>query len=85
MAYRFSEGQRVKVLEDAHLEDGVEQYRGCTGTVDHIVESTPELIFYSVAFSGSWDRGYIHEEALEAVDEEAPRASGSSIRPYQGS
>ena len=69
MAYRFSEGQRVKVLEGAHLENGVEQYRGRAGTVDHIVESTPQLIFYSVAFGGSWDRGYIREEALEAVDE----------------
>lgn len=64
MAHRFSEGQRVKVLEDAHLENGVEQYRGSTGVVDHIVESTPELIFYNVAFSSSWDRGYIREEAL---------------------
>ena len=70
MAHRFSEGQRVKVLEDAHLENGVEQYRGRAGTVDHIVESTPELIFYNVAFSGSWDRGYVREEALEAVVEE---------------
>ena len=70
MAYRFSEGQRVKVMEDAQLEDSVEQYRGRTGTVDHIVESTPALIFYSVAFGGSWDRGYIREEALEALDEE---------------
>ena len=70
MAYRFSEGQRVKVLEDAHLEDGVEQYRGRTGTVDHIAESSPEVIFYNVAFRGSWDSGYIREEALEAVDEE---------------
>ena len=78
MAHRFSEGQRVKVLEDAHLEDSVEQYRGCTGTVDHIVESTPDLIFYSVAFRGSWDKGYIGEEALEAVDDEGPGASGST-------
>ena len=70
MAHRFSEGQQVKVLEDAQLEDGVEQYRGRAGVVDHIVESTPELIFYSVAFSGSWDRGYIREEALDAVDDE---------------
>ena len=70
MAHRFSEGQRVKVLDDAHLEDSVEQYRGRTGTVDHIVESTPELVFYSVAFGGSWDRGYIRQESLEAVDEE---------------
>ena len=70
MAHRFSEGQRVKVMEDAHLENGVEQYRGRTGVVDHIVQSTPELIFYSVAFSGSWDRGYIREEALAANDEE---------------
>ena len=68
MTHKFSEGQRVKVLEDAHLENGVERYRGCTGVVDHIVESTPELIFYSPAFSGSWDRGYIPEEAPEAVD-----------------
>ncbi len=60
----------MKVLEDGHLEDGVEHYRGCTGTVDHIVESTPELIFYGVAFSGSWDKGYIHQEALKAVHEE---------------
>ncbi len=58
MAYRFSEGQLVR------RENGVEQYRGRTGTVDHVVESTPELVFYSVAFSGSWDRGYIREEAL---------------------
>ena len=71
MAHQFSAGQRVKVLENAHLEDGVEQYRGRTGTVDHIAESTPKLIFYNVAFGGSWDRGYIREEALEAVDEEA--------------
>ena len=70
MAHRFSEGQRVKVLEDAQLEDSVEQYRGRAGVVDHIVESTPELVFYSVAFGGSWDRGYIREEALESVDEE---------------
>ena len=69
MTHRFSEGQRVKVLEDAHLENGVERYRGCTGVVDHIVESTPELIFYSVAFSGSWDRGYIREEFLDLVEE----------------
>ncbi len=48
MAHRFSEGQRVKVLEDAHLEDAVAQYRGRTGVVAHIVESTPELIFYNV-------------------------------------
>ena len=66
MACRFSEGQRVKVLEDAHLENGAEQYRGRTGVVDHIAESTPDLIFYSVAFIGSWDRGYIREEALES-------------------
>ncbi len=70
MAHKFSEGQRVKVSEDAHLEDSVEQYRGRTGVVDHIVESTPELVFYSVAFGGSWDRGYIRQEALEAVVEE---------------
>ena len=70
MAHQFLVGQRVKVLEDAHLENGVQQYRGCTGTVDHIAESAPELIFYSVAFSGSWDRGYIREGSLEAVDEE---------------
>ena len=72
MAHKFSEGQQVKVLEDARLEDGVKQYRGRTGVVDHIVESTPEVIFYNVAFSGSWDRGYIPEEALEAVDGEGP-------------
>ena len=70
MAHRFSEGQRAKVLEDTQLEDSVEQYRGRTGVVDHIVESTPELIFYSVAFGGSWDRGYTREEALVALDEE---------------
>ena len=72
MAHQFSEGQRVKVLEDGQLDDGVKQYRGRIGTVDHIVESTPEVIFYNVAFSGSWDRGYIREEALEAIDEEGP-------------
>ena len=72
MAHRFSEGQQVKVLEDGQLDDGVKQYRGLIGTVDHIVESAPEVIFYSVAFSGSWDRGYIREEALEAVDGEGP-------------
>ena len=64
MAHQFSEGQRVKVLEDGQLDDGVEQYRGCTGTVDHIVESAPEVIFYSVAFSGTWDRGYIEGSCL---------------------
>ena len=69
MAYKFSEGQQVRVLEDAHLENGVEQYRGRTGTVDHIVDSGPDLTFYCVAFSGKWDRGYIREEAMEAVDE----------------
>ena len=52
MNFRFSKGQRVKVLEDAHLENGVEQYRGRSGVVDHIAESTPDLIFYSVAFGG---------------------------------
>ena len=67
MAYQFSEGQRVKVLEDAHLEDSVEQYRGCTGVVDHIADSTAELVFYSVAFNGTWDRGYIEGSCLEAV------------------
>ena len=72
MAHQFSEGQRVKVLEDGQLDDGVEQDRGQIGTVDHIVESAPDVIFYSVAFSGSWDRGYIREEALEAVDGEGP-------------
>ncbi len=69
MARQFAEGQRVKVLEDAHLENGVEQYRGLVGVVDHIVESTPELVFYSVAFRGSWDRGYIREEFLGLVEE----------------
>ena len=78
MAYKFSEGQRVKVMEDAHLEDGVEQYRGREGVVDHIVDSGPDLTFYCVAFSGGWDRGYIRGEALVAVDEEVPRASGST-------
>ena len=72
MAHRVLEGQRVKVLEDAHLEDSVEQYRGRAGVVDHVVESTPELIFYSVAFSGPWDRGYVREGALEAVEDERP-------------
>ena len=59
----------MNVLEDAHLENGAEENRGQTGVVDHIAESTPDMIFYSVAFSGSWDRGYIREDALEAVDE----------------
>ena len=77
MAYRFSEGQRVKVLEDAHLEDGVEQYGGRTGVIDHIAEATPELIFYSVAFSGSWDRGYIREDFLELVEECQPDFDGT--------
>ena len=72
MASRFSEGQRVEVLEDAHLEDSVEQYRGCGGTVDHIVVSTPELIFYNVAFSGSWDRATSARRPLEAAEEEGP-------------
>ena len=62
-AHWFSKGHQVKFLEDAHLQNGVEQYRGRSGVVDHIAESTPDLIFYSVAFSGSWDRGYIGEEA----------------------
>ncbi len=52
MAYRFSEGDRVKVLEDADLEDGVEQCRGRTGTVDHIAGSTPELIHYDIGSGG---------------------------------
>ncbi len=72
MAYRFSEGQRVKVTADARLEDGVEQYRGRAGTVDHIVDSGPDLTFYCVAFGGEWDRGYIRQEALEAVDGAEP-------------
>ncbi len=67
MAHAFEAGQRVRVRDDAHLEDSVEQYRGRTGEVDHIVESTPELIFYSVAFSGTWDRGYIEGSCLEAA------------------
>ena len=70
MGYKFSEGQWVRVLEEAQLEDGVEQYRGRTGTVDHIVDSSPDLTFYCVTFSGEWDKGYIREEALEAVDEQ---------------
>ena len=69
MAHRFSEYQRVTVMEDAHLEDGVEQYRGRTGTVDHIVDSGPDLTFYRVAFSGKWDRGYIPEVFLGLVEE----------------
>ena len=57
MAHKFSEGQEVRVREDAHLEDGVKQYRGRTGTIDHVVDSSPELTFYCVAFSGEWDKG----------------------------
>ena len=73
MAYRFSEGQRVKVTADARLEDGVEQYRGRAGTVDHIVDSGPDLTFYCVAFRGEWDRGYILEAALGlAVEDTGP-------------
>jgi ribosomal protein L21E len=56
MAHQFTEGQRVTVLEDGQLGAGVNQYRGRTGTVDHIVESAPDVIFYNVAFGGSWDR-----------------------------
>ena len=72
MPNKFSEGQQVKVLEDAQLEDSVEQYRGRAGVVDHIVDSGPDLTFYCVAFRGEWDRGYIRETALEALDEEGP-------------
>lgn len=82
MAHQFSEGQRVKVLEDGQLDDGVKQYRGRIGTVDHIVESTPKVIFYSVAFSGSWERGYIREEALEAVGGD-PSRHHRRMRPEQ--
>ena len=70
MPHLFSEGQRVKVLEDGHLENGVEQYRGRTGTVDHIVDSGPDLTFYCVAFRGESDRGYIRESALALAVED---------------
>ena len=73
MAHKFSEGQQVKVLEDAYLEDSVEQYRGRAGVVDHIVDSGPGLRFYCVAFRGEWDRGYIREAALAlAVEDTGP-------------
>jgi hypothetical protein len=48
MAHHFSEGQRVTVLEDGQLDDGVNQYRGRIGTGDHVVESAPGVIFYNV-------------------------------------
>ena len=28
------------------------------GTIDYVVESSPELTFYCVAVSGEWDKGY---------------------------
>ncbi len=69
-SHRFSDRQRVKFLVDAQPEDAIEQYRGRARMVDHIAESTPELIFYSVALGDSWDRAYVREDTLEAVDEE---------------
>lgn len=81
MGHQFSEGQRVKVSADAQLEDGVEQHRGRTGTVDHIVDSGPDLTFYCVAFSGEWDKGYVRESALELVVEDDGPDSGSPLLP----
>lgn len=81
MAHHFLIGQRVRVLEDGQLEDSVKQYRGRTGTIDHVVDSSPELTFYFVAFSGEWDRGYIRESALEPIVEDNGPYPGSPLLP----
>ena len=76
-ALKFSEGQEVRVRGDGHLEDGVKQYRGRNGTIDHVVVSPPELTFYCVTFSGEWDKGHIRESALEPVVEDNGPCPGS--------
>ena len=70
MAHKFSEGERVRVREDAELQNGVKPYRGRTGTVREEVESSAEMVFYDVEFGGSWDRRYVREDALELVEGE---------------
>ena len=67
MAREFEVGQRVRVRDDAELNDGTEARRGRIGVVDHVAESGG-LVFYCVAFGGQWDSGYIREEDLEATD-----------------
>ena len=47
--------------------DNLRMARSSIGTIDHIVDSSPELTLYCVAFSGEWDKGYIRESALELV------------------
>ena len=71
MAHKFSEGQRVRVRQDAELQNGVKLYRGRTGTVREAVRSSPEMVFYDVEFGESWDRRYLREDALEPARESA--------------
>ena len=70
MAHKFSEGREVRVRVDGHLEDGVRQYRGRKGTIDHVVGPPPELTFYCVAFSRECDRGHSRESAFEPIVED---------------
>ena len=67
MTRQFEFWQRVRVRDDAELNDGTAAYRGRVGVVDHIVESW-SIVFYCVAFGGQWDSGYIREDDLEAAD-----------------
>ena len=55
------------------------QYRGRAGTIDHVVDSSPELTFCCVAFSGEWDKGYIRESALELIVEDKRTISGFAV------
>ena len=57
----------------------MKQYRGRTGTIDHVVDSSPELTFYCVAFSGEWDKGYIRESDLELLAEDDGPYPGSPL------
>jgi len=65
MGRKFLEGERVRVREDAELQNGVKPYRGRVGTVREAVKSSPDMVFYDVEFGGSWDRRYLREDTLE--------------------